>query len=129
LTKKVQKLSTFFEEFEDVKKPLFKAFQDPKKTSNIDKEKEIELSEKLKNTMNFIYWKHNPENNTKFLTSNMHFFNDKTLQKFEASWLSEFNIGNIMYLKKINLNMFQPGSQLDFINDINFLIDLLLYLR
>lgn len=79
--------------------------------------------------MNFIFWKHNPENNKKFLNSNMHFFNDKNLQKFEASWLKKFNIGNVMFLKKINLDIFQPESQLDFIHDTNFIIDLLIFLR
>jgi hypothetical protein len=79
--------------------------------------------------MNFIEWKHNSENNKKYMQSNNHFFNDKKMQKLEASWLYQFNIGDVMYLKKIGVDKFLPGSQLGFISDVNFLIDLLLFLR
>lgn len=125
----MQKLTAFFGEFEEVKESLFRAFRPPESPDESCRRREKDLSEKLKNTMNFIFWKHNPENNTKFLNSDLHFFNDKATQKFETAWLSEFNIGNIMYLRNINLNLFQPGSQLEFVGDSDFLVDLLLYLR
>lgn len=126
---KIQKTSSFFREFDEMKDSLFGNFASSAPKKNSSHEKVELLSKKLKNTMNFIFWKHTPENNKNHLQSGLHFFNDKNLQKFEASWLYEFNIGNVMYLKKIGLDKFQPGSQFDFFNDVDFLIDLLLFLR
>lgn len=88
-----------------------------------------ELSKKLKNTMNFIEWKYTAENNKKYLQSNLHFFNDRQLPKLTAPWLLQYFLGDIMFLKKVGVDKFQPGSQLGFISDVNFLIDLLLFLR
>lgn len=77
--------------------------------------------------MKFIFWKHNPENNIKFLTKEMKNI-EKSFEKviFDCDWLKDFNIGNIMFLSQITLNKFDMNAS-EIICKSDFMIDLILY--
>ena len=86
-----------------------------------------EINNEWKNSLKFIFWKHNPENNIKFLTKEMKNI-EKSFERvsFYSDWLKEFNIGNIMFLSQIDLEKFDLKAS-NIISKSDFVIELILY--
>ena len=86
------------------------------------------LINKLKNTMNFINWKHTPANNGKFFNSDQNLMIFSNKNRFKLRWLRDFNIGDLMYMKLIDLDFFKPVGPFEIISNPTFIVDLILYL-
>ena len=77
------------------------------------------------NILKFINWKHTPENNKKLFGSYCKdLFQSK---KFTAEWIYNFNIGDVMHLSPINLDLFQNNLPQNLFKNDDYILKLIIY--
>ena len=84
-----------------------------------------QISSNKINIFKFIQWKHTPENNKKLFGSYCKdIFQSK---KFNAHWITNYNIGHIMYLLPINLDLFENNLPQNLFKKDDFVLRLIIY--
>lgn len=126
----IQKIDLFFAEImnPDSTSLLFFDLFNQNRKSRDSAHDQQKLIKELKNSIHHINWKHNPENNNKFFNSQQFLKIFTPKHRFHLGWLGNFNIGDIMFLKAIDLSFFQEVGPFEIINNPAFITDLILYL-
>jgi hypothetical protein len=82
----------------------------------------------LQKMRGILFWKHNPENNEKYLKKELTQRCGEAIngKKLSVSWLEDFNIGNIMHLSAMSYSkMIEQAKLSDFLNK-EFIIEIIL---
>ena len=121
------KLFIFLEKDLDVEKSnrFFSFFENFKKILEIILNSKNKINSNKINILKFINWKHTPENNKKlFGTYCKDLFQSK---KFTADWISNYNIGDVMHLTPINLDLFQNNLPQNLFKNDDYILHLIIY--